>query len=95
MRLRITARAFSDIAKIAAFGSEEWGEDVARAYTDRLTARLNQLKTHPELGPADDTQGGFRTLGAGSHMAFYRIETDEVVIVRVLHASQDPSLHLP
>ena len=78
MRLRTTARAISNIAKIAAFGSEEWGEDVARACTDRLTARLNQLKIHPERRPTDERLAGFRKPGAGSQMAFQRIGVDEV-----------------
>ena len=94
MRLRLTADAYFDLAEISAFGSTTWGEAVARTYTDDLVLRLNRLIDDPELGPADERLAGFRRLSFGRHIAYYRIDRSAVLIVRVLHASQDPARHV-
>ena len=94
MRLRLSSDAYDDLAEISEFGSTQWGEDVARAYTDELVLRLNRLIYHPESGPPEERIAGFRRLSFGRHIAYYRIERFDILIVRVLHASRDPVRHI-
>lgn len=37
---------------------------------------------------------GVRSLSIQSHTLFYRVTTDSVEIIRVLHGRQDPKRHL-
>ncbi len=41
-----------------------------------------------------DLLPGVRRLPIESHTLFYRVTTDTVEIIRVLHGRQDPPLHL-
>lgn len=51
---------------------------------------FERLRTHPLAGrSADSVSSGLRRLVHRSHRIFYRVNDDRVVIVRVLHHSQD------
>ena len=46
--------------------------------------------TQPRSGiPTDQILPGLRHLVIGQHVAFYRVEAERVVIVRVLHGKRD------
>lgn len=74
---------------------ERWGSTQADIYVDQLYERLQVLRKHPELGKAcDDLRAGYRRLLVAHHVAFYRIASDTIEIVRVLHERMDFDSHL-
>ncbi|HWI86796.1 MAG TPA: type II toxin-antitoxin system RelE/ParE family toxin [Sphingomonas sp.] len=95
MRLIISALASDDLSAIAEFGTERWGEDAARNYARTIHSKLAQLTNYPNMGMADEHHPGFRRLITGSHIAFYELRDDVILIVRVLHGSQEFERHLP
>jgi toxin ParE1/3/4 len=94
VRLTLTAQAFIDLGDISEFGMETWGEAAAQAYVDALTERLNQLIDFPYLGPPDLLMEGIRRLTIRRHVVFYKVMAEEIVIGRMLHATQDHIAHV-
>ena len=95
MRVIYASRAANDFVDIIAFGIETWGEAASRHYVDHLEQAIARLGVYPGLGrPSDYAGRRVRQLSAGAHVAYYDIGSDAVTILRILHASQDPKLHV-
>ncbi len=61
-----------------------------RAYFAKVRARYLRLQAHPHLGPPRDDLGeGVRSLTAPSATIFYRVETDRVLILRIIRRGRD------
>ena len=92
---RLLRRARADLLDIAAFTAERWGQEQAERYVTQLYEGFRRLVDFPALRrPYPPLPPYFRSL-AGRHAIFYRVADDaEIVIVRVLHASMLPELHL-
>ena len=94
-RLLVSERAEADLREIWDFSNEQWGADRADRYLDELAAGLRECGSDPARGrPREDVRAGYRSRRIRSHLAFYTVTADEVVVQRVLHASMDPDLHL-
>jgi len=56
----------------------------------RIDQRVGSLRDHPQIGP--DVLGGHArmlTISRTRYVVFYRVERDQVVILRVMHGSQE------
>jgi toxin ParE1/3/4 len=94
VRLRIRAKARRDLDEILDYSFAEHGEEVAEGYLLTIGAALDRLIDYPELGLARfDLKEGLRSLPAGEHRIYYRIEGDRVSVARVLHKAMDPARH--
>jgi toxin ParE1/3/4 len=70
------------IAEHNYYAADEWLEAVWN--------RAKSLSQFPERGsPRDDLLSGIRMLIEGKYLIFYRIENEEVEIVRVVHGAMD------
>ena len=92
---RLLRQARSDVLDIAAFTADRWGEAQAERYVTGLYSGFQAIVDRPELRrPFLEIPPYFRAL-VGKHALFYRVTNhDEVLIVRVLHATMLPELHL-
>jgi toxin ParE1/3/4 len=93
---RFTAQARDDLRDIAAYTRDRWGDAQCDRYLTSLEWRCLQLAQEPRLRrPYDDDPSYSRAL-AGKHAIFYRVEADgSLLVVRILHATMLPELHLP
>jgi len=85
----VSLRARSDILSIHSYLSER-----SPAAADRMLARFSQrfdeLREFPFLGPdRSEFRASLRGLLVEGHIAFYMVETDRVVIVRVIDGRKD------
>ncbi len=88
--------AQDDIDHIAAYTFATWGEARMARYIDGLNERFCQLVVSPEIGrPHQDIGRQYRSVVQGSHVIFYRVTGEELVIVRVLHGRMSAERHLP
>jgi len=89
------ALAEQDLIDIWLYLFEKWGPVQADAYLDQLNVGLVRLADHPKLG-ADYShiQPGYRRLAVEHHRVYYRIESNRIAIIRVLHESMEPERHL-
>ena len=94
-KIRLHARAESDLIDIWVYSFEEWDDLQADKYLDKLNAAINSLAGNPELGVRrDNVREGYRALFVNRHAIYYRLTPTTVEIVRVLHGQMDPDRHL-
>ncbi len=60
-----------------------------------LDGQISKMAKSPLLGKSRDyLRPGYRSIQLERHLIFYRVTDTAVEIVRVLHDSMDPELHL-
>jgi toxin ParE1/3/4 len=94
--LTLRPAADADIAAAATAIAADSIEQALRFY-DSIDATFGQLREHPErwaLWPIEHPRltGLPRcfVIGFRNHLIFYRVDTDTVDVIRVLHAARDP-----
>lgn len=82
--------ANDDLGQIGDYTLREWGAAQKRKYLGNIRNAFRTLRDTPGMGaPRDDIDVGLRALPVQRHIIFYRETENEVLIVRVLHASID------
>ena len=92
MNLRVAPQAESDLDDIWYFlATESSSIDVADRAIDSITARFALLALQPYMGRRrdEDLRPGVRSFVAGNCVIVYRVDGDNVLILRVLRASRD------
>lgn len=90
MQLALTKSAQQDLKSIARHTHERWGVKQRNAYLREIDQAFRSLTKTPLIGRAcDDIRAGYRKLPPGSHVIYYKLESDHVLVVRVLHAMMD------
>jgi len=92
---KLTNRAEVDIEEIYEYSILNFGLTTASQYLDKLYTRFDVLAQNPGLGiNYTDIAPGLRRYEHTSHSIYYtRLDTGDVLIVRVLGAHQDPAQH--
>jgi toxin ParE1/3/4 len=89
-RVRLSCRASADLAEIADYTIERFGIEQARNYRGGIEQAFERLALHPEQGAgAEHLSPGLRRMGYKSHIIFYRVEGDGILIVRIPHQRMD------
>jgi toxin ParE1/3/4 len=95
-RYVLSPRAKSDLEEIWTYTESRWGFDQAEQYTRELARHLDIIAAHPTSGkPCPEVRAGYYKYRAGSHFLFYRITSEGVDVVRILHERMDFGRHLP
>jgi len=65
--------------------------DIADRFIDSLTDRFSLLAIHPNIGRArdEDLRPGLRSFPVGEYIIIYRIEDQDVLILRVVRGSRN------
>ncbi len=94
-RLRLRPAARKDIDDIWRYTSDMWSKRKANEYVRMLTGSLDVVDANPGLARlAGVGEPGLRKYVAGSHVIYFHIEPASIDVVRILHGSMDPKLHL-
>ena len=90
LEIILRPKAETDIRDIATYTIEEWGEAQAKQYIINIRKQIERAAAFPEIGPDVDELGlAYRKLSSGSHRIYYRIENDQLIVVRILHERMD------
>jgi toxin ParE1/3/4 len=82
----VAPRARRDLQEAWIYSRDRWGRSRANSYIRDLNAAIQRIGENPKLGQVcDEVRPGYRRHPAGSHMLFYMVRDDAVVIIRVLH----------
>jgi len=93
-RYRISRAAKEDLVGIARYGDEHFGVAQSNRYRDLLKQRFSVLADRPLHYPAvEHIRHGYRRSVCGVHSIYYRIEGENVEIMRILK-KQDPEKQL-
>ena len=92
--IRYTPEAEEDLAGIKKYISEELGSSAAAISTvAKITKRIRNLEQFPEFGArlssVIDIVTDYRVLVCANYLAFYRIDGNDVNIIRVLYGRRD------
>jgi toxin ParE1/3/4 len=91
MAYRLAPQAEADLEDLAFYIFLESGSlDIADRLIESITERFDLLAVHPRAGRRrDDLRRGLRSFPVHDFVVLYRIEGDDVVIVRVVRGSRD------
>lgn len=93
-QLVIAPAAKNDLKDIYQYGLRQWGQAQSDSYLESLKVHFWSLTEQPLIGiERPELLPGARSLAIESHTLFYRVATDTVEIIRVLHGRQDPLRH--
>lgn len=82
---RLTKAADRDFESIFEFGIDHFGLEQAQAYQRGMIERFAQLAERPSLYPSvGHIRPGLRRSVYRSHSIYYRVEPEEIVIIRIL-----------
>jgi toxin ParE1/3/4 len=87
-----TPQADSDLDDIWSYVATKSGNlDLADRFVDSIIDRFFLLASHPNIGRArdKDLRPGLRSFPVGEYVIIYRVEDDDVLILRVLRGSRD------
>ena len=84
-RHKLARAAEKDFENIFGFGIDTIGLDQALSYQNGMRQRFEKLVEQPNIYPAvDHIRAGYRRSVCGSHSIYYLIESQDIVIVRIL-----------
>jgi len=82
---KLNAQADEDLARLYERGVILYGLDAADRYYEQLVDRFCDLAKNPNLWQAVDyIRAGYRRSVFASHSIYYRIEGEDVLIMRIL-----------
>lgn len=92
MNLRLSPKALLDLEDIWVYLAQNAGEDTATMQIDMLQAKFRILVQFPYLGKGipEARSPVVRSFPAAPYVIFYSVKSDQIQILRVLHASRDP-----
>jgi len=87
--------ARNDLKEIWLYSLKKWGEYQADKYYDLLIEGIDLIASNPKIGVARcDIREEYRCFKIKEHDVYYKIMTNRIVVVRVLHENMKPALHL-
>ena len=90
MKIIWTPLGLKSLDKTTNFIEEQWNEDVAENFLDRLDDRIEQLKKNPQIGPTYE-QTEFRQLLIHPLVTlYYQFNADYISVTLVWANKQDP-----
>lgn len=83
-------RAEADIDEIVAYAKTEYGERQAKRYVEEIQRQVAFAAEFPGTGSeAVGLPAEYRKVRSGLHRLIYRHTEHELIVVRIIHASQD------
>jgi toxin ParE1/3/4 len=87
---KFTEAAAGDVEDILNQSLIDFGAQQTEAYYTSLTQCLDLLEDNPEMGgAADEIRPGYRRFPHESHIIFYTVDAEDILIVRILHKRMD------
>jgi toxin ParE1/3/4 len=95
VKLSYSTAAHEDLAELIHYGNVNFGFSQSNRYVERLRKVVDRICRSPEIARLRlELKRPVRIYPVGSHVIVYNIESDAVVIIRILHGRQDWQDHL-
>jgi toxin ParE1/3/4 len=89
-RCELTELADQDIFEISVYIAQNRGAEAAQNFIDKLNNKFILLLESPKLGRnRSDLSPELRSLPYGNYIIFYRLISDGILVVRILHGARD------
>ena len=87
---KLSVKAEEDLTEIYTFGILQFGFSQAQKYVSSLEQTILKLAQAPFLGKDSSVLfPGLREFSHKSHMIFYLVQEESILIVRILHQSRN------
>jgi toxin ParE1/3/4 len=89
---RLAPEAETDLDDIWCYVARESGNvGIADRLIDSITTHFFSLSRYPHMGRRrdEDLRPGLRSFSVGQYLIFYRVESDDVLILRVIRGSRN------
>lgn len=96
MNYHLSTDAAQDLEDLYVYSVTEFGLDQAESYHQKLEGHFIMLTENPKMGrDYSFIKQHVRRSNCGSHAVYYRLVgiNSQVLILRLLHQSQDPARH--
>ncbi len=91
----LTPKAKSDLGEVWDYTLTQWGVDQAEKYVRKLWSVMEKQASDPTKSvDIGDVRKGYRKIGSGSHVIFFKVTTGGIDVVRILHQRMDFERHL-
>ena len=95
MVLQFTEHARSDLRSIVNYTKINFGSQQAITYVTQLKEQALILTEHPGIGKRRDALiPGLRCFPFKTHVLYYVVQHEVLIVIRVLHRLMEPSKHL-
>ena len=91
---RLLPRADLDLEEIWLYSFERWGQAQADSYLGAFADAFEKLVDGRSTGRAVSIRRGYLKHAVGAHMVYFRVLSDSIEIVRILHQSMETEHHL-
>jgi len=90
LKIVIQEEAISDLEEIWFYTFTTWSQEQADRYHSLIIKEIEFIATKPEAGKRlDHIRKGYRSSKVKLHYIFYRFNSSEIEIVRILHENMD------
>ena len=90
LRYEFTGRSRKDLEAILEYSYQTWGPTRTRDYLEGMEYRINWLRDNPGAGRLrPEIADNLKSFPQGSHVIYYRVTEEVLLIVRIRHQSAD------
>ena len=93
--VKLAPKARQDFIDILRYTGETWGQAQLLAYRDKINDALQAISQNPQLGHGcNGLPATHLAYLVGSHVIVYRVGTDSLGVVRILHQRMSLARHV-
>ena len=90
LRVILTDRARRQLSDALVYSEQRWGREQRRRYGQILGDALRAIAENPAIGRRrDELAEGLRSYAIRSHILYYWIRDQQLVVAQILHARED------
>ncbi len=95
MKIVLSNEADNDLEEIYEYTRSNFSIQQANVYLNKLISQIERLGRYPNLGmKRAELTNNIKSLIIESHVVFYKILKDSILVVRILHHSRDFPKHI-
>jgi toxin ParE1/3/4 len=92
---RLTADAQTDLVEIRSYTIQQWGTQQSKKYISELRQKIQFIAASPEIGRRHlDIGDNVFSFPYASHMIYYFLIGQQLIVFGILHQSMVPMTHL-
>lgn len=88
--VKVSEQFNHDIVAVYLYGEEVFGQIAAKSFISDIYSKVSSLETswmmHPECRHLATPDKRYRNIIIGNYLIIYRIKSDAVLVLRILHA---------
>jgi len=90
LKLKLSPKAINDLEEVYEYTLSNWGTKQAEKYQDELFEQMTRIAHDSQIGSTYlFSKGNYQKFKINKHLIFYRIENEDLVVVRILHERMD------